>query len=399
MPTNRFQFVLNGRDVVISDASPTTTLLNWLRESALLTGTKEGCAEGDCGACTVVVADALDGRLRWRSLNACLQLLPTLHAKAVFTIEALRAADGALHPAQRALVDLHASQCGFCTPGVAMSLLALHQTCPAPSDRDILAALSGNLCRCTGYRPIVAAARQMYALDIATAPNALPLPCWHPALRASEAGLLGRLTAIERKGSLHLHRHDERFAAPVSLAELDALIADEPQATLLAGGTDIGLWITKGTRPVAHLIHLGRVPELARITATESALVIGAAVTLEDAFAALQAVYPEASELFGRFGSRPIRNAGTLCGNIANASPIGDSMPALIALDARVRLRLAGRTRELALEDFYPADRNRALAAGEFIESVTVPQRPPARAAHEASSTPPDGFHFRAWKV
>ena len=398
MTTDRIHFLLNGRDVVVADASPKTTLLTWLRESAALTGTKEGCAEGDCGACTVVVADELDGRLRWRSLNACLQLLPTLHAKALFTVEALRAPDGSLHPAQQALVECHGSQCGFCTPGVTMSLAALLQNCPSPTDRDIRDALSGNLCRCTGYRPIIDAARRMYELDARAWRSPLPVPARYSG--GDEEGLLPRLAAIEKEGSLVLTHLDEHFAAPTSLAELDALYAAEPHATLLAGGTDIGIWITKGSRPVHSLIHLGRVPELARITETESMLVIGAAVTLEDAFSALQASYPEATELFRRFGSRPIRNAGTLCGNIANGSPIGDSMPALIALGAQMRLRQAGRTRELALEDLYPTGHNRFLMPGEFVESVIVPKRPGCTAARSSNATMrADGFHFAAWKV
>ena len=400
MTTDRIHFILNGRDVVVAGLAPTTTLLNWLREEASLTGTKEGCAEGDCGACTVLVADMRAGRLRWRSLNACLQLLPTLHGKAVFTIESLAAATQ-LHPAQRAMVDCHGSQCGFCTPGFVISLAALLQTEPAADERAIADALSGNLCRCTGYRPIVAAARRMYALDAPPATGLLPPPAWHPQAEAGEAVLIARLTAIAAQGSLQVTHASGAYAAPRSLAEFDTLIAATPEATLLAGGTDVGLWITKQFRALPRLLDLMHVTEFAGIVIDEGTLEIGAAVSLDDAFRALTRDYPEAAELHRRFGSRPIRNAGTLCGNIANGSPIGDSMPALIALGATLLLRHAGTTRELALEDFYPADRSLPrLAPGEIVQAVHIPLRQAgAVSATRIAGQAPDGLHFRTWKV
>jgi len=420
MTTDRIHFILNGRDVVVADLSPTMTLLNWLRERAALTGTKEGCAEGDCGACTVLLADVREGRLRWRSVNACLQLLPTLHARAVFTVESLSAPGAALHPAQRAMIDCHGSQCGFCTPGFVMSLAGLLQTDAAADERAIADALSGNLCRCTGYRPILAAAQRMYALDRPDT-GALPPPAWDPAGTDAEAALVGRLDAISALGSLQVRHAGGEFAAPRSLAELDALLATNPDATLLAGGTDVGLWVTKQLCALPRLLDLLRVPELAAVSESGRALEIGAAVSLEEAFAALGRHYPEADELWRRFGSRPIRNAGTLCGNIANGSPIGDSMPALIALGARLLLRRNGATRDVALEAFYPADRSvPRLAPGEFVQAVRIPlPSPTASQAAElsadtlsadtlpahllpaggAAAHAPDGFHFRTWKV
>lgn len=378
------RFLLDDSEVVCSDVAPTTTLLTWLREQRGRTGTKEGCAEGDCGACTVVLAERSGGRIVWRSVNACIQLLPTLHGKALYTVESLRAANGALHPAQQAMVDCHGSQCGFCTPGFVMSLFALYQTEPAPDDGKLADALSGNLCRCTGYRPILAAARQMYALPRPATPTA----SWQDSAAASEAALAERLTALDGEASIDLQHATGRYLAPTTLDEFARLRAALPDATVLAGGTDVGLWITKQFRSLPVLLHLGRVLELGRIDVTDGWLEIGAAVRLEDAFGTLLGHYPEAAELHRRFASLPIRNAGTLCGNIANGSPIGDSMPALIALGAEVVLRHGDAIRRLPLDAFYLDYQKKDLAAGEFVQAVRIPLRPSAA-----------GFHFRAWKV
>lgn len=378
--SGEIRFLLDGTEIRLAHPAPTTTVLSWLREQAGRCGTKEGCAEGDCGACTVVLAEpAADGsRLRWRALNACLSLLPTLHGKALFTVESLRAPDGRLHPVQQAMVDCHGAQCGFCTPGFVMSLYALYRSGAAPEPGEIADALSGNLCRCTGYRPILDAARRMHALregDAGAANNAL----------------LARLQALQDPRTLDIGNDGARLLAPATLHEFARLRAAHPQATVLAGCTDIGIWLNKQLRQLPLLLWLGRVDELARIAEDDGCLEIGAAVSLEDAFAALRRHYPESDEFARRFASRPIRNAGTLCGNIANASPVGDSMPALIALGARLLLRQGDDKRELALEDFYLDYRRTALRAGEFVQAVRIPLRtPPA---------PGERVHFRAWKV
>ncbi|CAL94828.1 xanthine dehydrogenase small subunit [Azoarcus olearius] len=378
-PDHTVRFLLDGEEVQCSGFAPTTTLLTWLRESRGRCGTKEGCAEGDCGACTVVVAEAVEGRIAWRSVNACIQLLATLHGKALYTVESLREPDGTLHPAQQAMIDCHASQCGFCTPGFVMSLFALYRNQSRADNDAVTDALSGNLCRCTGYRPIVDAAQRMYAL---------PAPAEDADRRARETALYARLQALEGEADLVLAHAQGRYLAPRTLASFANCYADNPDATVLAGGTDIGLWITKHFRPLPLLLHLGRVRELAAIRQHDGALEIGAAVRLEDAFRALVAHYPDAAGLHRRFASLPIRNAGTLCGNIANGSPIGDSMPALIALGAEVVLHRAGQQRRLALEDLYLGYQQKALAAGEFVEAVRIPL---PRAAGDV--------HFRAWKV
>jgi len=357
------RFVLDGRVVEVRGVAPTTTVLEWLREHAGRTGTKEGCAEGDCGACTVVLGELADGtgqRMRYRAVNSCIRFLPTIDGKELVTVESLAAPDATLHPVQQAMVDLHASQCGFCTPGFVMSLFALYHDAREPDRDAVVEALAGNLCRCTGYRPII---------DAGCAMRGYPEPArWNRAeAQAPTHGQL--LQSIQRDKAFAC----DGYRAPRSVDELAHAYAAAPQSLLLAGGTDVGLWVTKHLRDLPPIIYLGEVAELRRIEADAARVRIGAAVSLTDAWAALVERVPSLAELAQRFGSPPVRNSGTLCGNIANGSPIGDAMPALIALGARVALRCGARTRELALEDLYLGYQKKALDAGEFVLAVDVP--------------------------
>ena len=282
-------------------------------------------------------------------------------------------ADGTLHPVQQALVDCHGSQCGFCTPGFVMSLFAFHKSGKAPTRPAIDDALAGNLCRCTGYRVIVAAAEQMRAGE----PD---------RFSAREAATAELLRSIRRDDTLALEHEGRRYFAPVSLDDLADLVAEHPEARLLAGGTDLGLEVTKLHRDLETVIATGGVPELTVLEVSGGLIEIGAALSYSDAFDALAGDYPDFGELLRRLGSVQIRNAGTVGGNIGNASPIGDTLPALIALDARVVLRLGAKVREMALDDFFVGYRGTALEPGEFIVTVRVP-----RAA--------EGRIFRAYKI
>jgi xanthine dehydrogenase small subunit len=373
--TPRIRFVLDGKIVQVRGLSPQTTLLEFLREHMGRVGTKEGCAEGDCGACTVVLAEAnADGGLAWRPINACIRPLPTVDGKALFTVESLKHGDGTLHPVQQAMVDCHASQCGFCTPGFVMSLFGLYKNAYLPSRVAIDDALSGNLCRCTGYRPIIAAGERMGEL---AAPDGWRAPGVDSAgkrvISDEERTVVAMLASIQRKTTFAFEHAGQRYFAPTTSAELAALRVAHPEARIVAGATDVGLWVTKQHRDLGTIIYTGNVHELLASVRTTSHLEIGAAVTLTDAFALLNQEYPVLAEVWARFASVPIRNAGTLGGNIANGSPIGDSMPVLIALGASVVLRRGDVQREIPLEAFYLAYQKTALAVGEFVAQVRIP--------------------------
>ena len=375
------RFVLDGEVKYVRGVDPNTTVLNYLRDVLRRTGTKEGCAEGDCGACTVVIAELDGDRVRYRAANSCIQFLPTLDGKELITVENLAGPDGGLHPVQRAMVECHASQCGFCTPGFVMSLYALYKSEPRPSRRRIDDALAGNLCRCTGYRPIVAAAGRMY--EIAEG---------EPSSPRNDREARERLRSIARRDTLTLkapglNGAPHLYMAPASLSELARLRLRHKDATVLAGGTDVGLWVTKEHRDLDKIVYLGNVGELKRLDVGETHIEVGAALSLTDAYDAIARHFPDFGELLRRFASPPIRNAATIGGNVANGSPIGDTLPALIALGATLVLRRGKKTREVALDAFYTGYRETALAAGEFVERLRIPVTPPERrfAAYKVS--------------
>jgi xanthine dehydrogenase small subunit len=374
------QFLLNGEPVAVAGVSPQTTLLEYLREHRRLTGTKEGCAEGDCGACTVVLAerDPASGMLAWQPINACIRLLPSVDGKAVYTVESLQAPDGTPHPVQRALVDCHGSQCGFCTPGFAMSLFGLYKNSARPSRQAIDDALSGNLCRCTGYRPIVAAAQAMYDASSGCATGDWRAPGFNAdgSRRTENAQLATTIAVAARTDTLDYEAAGARWIAPRTIDALADVLRDHPYARIVAGTTDVGLWITKQQRDLPVMVAVGEVTELRAIRGTPTHVETGAAASLTAAFAAFDAHWPELHEAWIRFASVPIRNSATLGGNIANGSPIGDSMPILLALDATVVLRRGTITRQMPLDEFYLGYQKTALAPGEFVAAVRIPRRP-----------------------
>jgi len=367
------RFVLDGNPHSVDQVAPTRTVLQYLREDLGRMGTKEGCAEGDCGACTVVVAERLADpggeRLRWRALNACILFVPALDGKALFTIDGLDGA-GTLHPAQQAMITCHGSQCGFCTPGIVMSLYALaRRRLPEPDRRAVNEALAGNLCRCTGYRPIVDAAVTM-------AQTITRDPAWREREDAADARLLAQLRELQRPSGVRFGGPAEAgaFHAPRTLAELEALRRALPHARVVGGATDVGLWVTKKGQALGDILYTGQVEELRQARQDATHLEIGAAVSVADAAPLLVREYPDFDELFRRFASPPIRNAATLGGNIANGSPIGDSMPGLIALGAEVVLCGGAERRALPLEDFYLGYQRTALRPGEIVAAVRVPR-------------------------
>jgi xanthine dehydrogenase small subunit len=368
----RFRF--RGEDVALRQFSPRATVLDWLREEVRAKGTKEGCAEGDCGACTVVLARLKGERLVHEPFNACILLLGQLDGAELITIEDL-ALGGELHPLQQAMVDTHASQCGFCTPGIVMSLFAAYHSGQPMTYAGLCDQLAGNLCRCTGYRPIIAAALQTSVSE----------PADHFAARSQERA--AALAALADHEDVFVGDEAVFFAAPASLDSLAALYARFPDATLVGGATDVGLWVTKQLRDLRRVIWLGRVAELDNIgESADGALSLGATLTLEDAAPLLGAIHSDLSELLRRFGSKQVRVSGTVGGNIANGSPIGDLAPALIALGGRVLLRKNDRTRTVPLEDFFIAYGKQDRAPGEFVVAVEAPRLDATQ-------------HYRAFKV
>jgi len=361
MELKTIRFVRRGELVSLNNVPPDRTLLEVLREDLACTGTKEGCGEGDCGACTVVVAEPQDGRLHYRAINSCIRLAHSVDGLALWTVEDLADADGALHPAQEAMVQCHGSQCGFCTPGFVMSLFGMYQkhVCQGEAISRELAQeeLSGNLCRCTGYRPILDAAQAMAKL---------------PPVRVDEEAVLRQLQSLAQERQEV--PADSVYLAPTTLPELLARRAAHPQAQLVAGCTDVGLWVTKMHRQFPQVLDVTRVQELRRIETYENHLAIGAAVTLEDAFSALVAGRPQLKTFATRFAGLPVRNSGTLGGNVANGSPIGDSMPLLIALGAHVVLLSQRGHRDIPLEQFYTGYRKNVLAADEVLGWIKVPR-------------------------
>ena len=360
------RFIMDGREVVLEDPPATMTVLEYLREVAGRRGTKEGCAEGDCGACTVVLGELNpDGEtVKYRAVNSCIRFLPTIDGKELVTVESLRQPSGDAHPVQKSMIDNHASQCGFCTPGFVMSLFATYLNQSEAQRGDIVDALSGNLCRCTGYRPIIDAGLRQWSY---------PTPVRWSRAEAQSATHVEALRRLKREHNGDASLQYPGFHAPRTLAELGAALQKHPDALLLAGGTDVGLWTTKQLRDLPTLIYIGDVAELARIDEVAEGFRIGAAVTFAEAWPALVERFPALSEQAARFASPPIRNSATLCGNVANGSPIGDSIPALIALGAEIELCRGSSTRRMPLEQFYLGYQKKALNPGEFVSGVIVP--------------------------
>ncbi|GBQ10150.1 xanthine dehydrogenase small subunit [Swaminathania salitolerans] len=386
------RFYLGDTLHTVAGEACSMTLLDWLRHQGR-TGTKEGCNEGDCGACTVIVIRLRRGRLAVRAVNACIQLVAMLDGACVMTVEDVGGPD-ALHPVQKAMVAASGSQCGFCTPGFVMSMIAYRCMDGAPDDdASIDAALAGNLCRCTGYAPIVRAMKQ--ALSIPGAPGGVSggapgnAPGSTPgstagdedgagaAFEARIAALQPRLLALAASDDVEIDTGTSSLFIPAHAESLAARLVAHPGTVMVAGATDVGLWITKGMRALPRLAFIAQCPDLLRLEETRSGLHVGAAVTYEEVAAPFGRMLPSFGALIARIGSTPIRNSATLCGNIANGSPIGDGPPALIAADAVLHLRHGDARRDLPLDAYFLAYGKQDLAAGEFVEGVTIPRPAP----------------------
>jgi xanthine dehydrogenase small subunit len=357
------RFIRKGRLVELADVPPNMMLLDYLREVERSTGTKEGCGEGDCGACTIALGRLRDGKLVYEAVNSCILLLGQVDGSEVVTVEDLAEADGTLHPVQAELVEKHGSQCGFCTPGFVMSLFTLyHATDGKVSRNQVNDCIAGNLCRCTGYRPIVEA-------GIAACQGRRS-----DRFSRDEVEMIGTLGFLADSEDIFIGDSDRFFAAPATLDSLADLYEQHPDATLVAGATDVGLWITKQLRDLPKIIHVGRAADFDMIEDTGHELVIGAGVTYAEAEPYFRALDPDIGELFRRLGSKQVRASGTVGGNVANASPIGDTPPVLIALDATLQLRLGKHVRSMPIEEFFIVYGKQNRSPGELVAGITVPR-------------------------
>ena len=355
------RFVLDGELMEIAEPDPTGTLLDYLRGSLRRTGTKEGCAEGDCGACTVLVGEAAGARIAWRAVNACILFLPMIHGKALMTVESL-SRGGDLNPLQACMAGNGASQCGFCTPGFVMSLHG-RAIGALGCELPVADVIAGNLCRCTGYGPILDAGEKV------------------ARLAQDDSATLAALQALGSAGASGAFG-GRRWFAPRTSAELAAVLAEHPQARIVAGATDVGLWVTKGLRDLDPLVFIGDVADLKAIEESDAGVRLGAGVRYAEAHPALARLHPDLGELVRRIGGLQVRNSATVCGNIANGSPIGDGPPALIALGAELTLRGPEGRRTIPLEDYFLDYGKQDRRAGEFVERVFVPRPEGATRVH-----------------
>ncbi len=365
---SEIRFLLNGRAVSLPQVPASQTLLDFLRIDRRLTGTKEGCAEGDCGACTVLVGRLHEGALRYEAVNACIRFTASLDGCHVVTVEHLSGRDGALHPVQRAMVEHHGAQCGFCTPGIIMSLYALWMQTPQPTEAQVETALQGNLCRCTGYAPIIRAA-------VAASQYGTP-EADHLTLERDR--VIAELTALKDGRRVETGPDDNRAILPADLDDFAAAYAAHPQATVIAGSTDVGLWVTKFLRPISPAIFIAHLPELKSVEVSPEAITLGSGVSYSELQPLIAEHLPHLSAYWDRIAGWQVRNMGTIGGNIANGSPIGDTPPVLIALGAEVTLRHAADQRSLPLEAFFIDYGKQDRRPGEFVESIRIPLPSPA---------------------
>ncbi len=360
MTSSVVSFIHNKRIVEIKNPDPNETLLNYIRNKLKKTGTKEGCAEGGCGACTVVIGELKNNEVNYSAINSCITLLPTLQGKQLILVEDLVSKDGSLHPVQEAMVNCHGSQCGFCTPGFVMSLFSMFKKYSKFKDDVIKDSISGNLCRCTGYKPIIKAAESLK--------NKKKIDHFSQDIKNT----IKLLKKINNK-SIAIYKKDKRYFAPRYIQELKKILKKNINANFLSGGTDLSLSITKDRKDINSIIYMNFIRELNYIKSNDEYIEVGASTPLIDLEHYIKKHYLDFTKILKRYGSPQIRNVGTVAGNIATASPIGDCLPLLISLNAQVVLQDLKKTKILFLDSFFISYRKTKLKKGQFIHSIRIP--------------------------
>jgi len=363
MISNTIKFIYRDRIVEIKNPNSNETLLNYIRTKLKKTGTKEGCAEGGCGACTVVLGELKDSKMNYSSVNSCITFLPTLHGKQLILVEDLLLTDGSLHPVQEAMVNYHGSQCGFCTPGFVMSLFSMFKNYSKINDNLIKDTISGNLCRCTGYQPIIKAAKSLNKKNK------------NDQFTKNKNNLIKLLKKINNE-SIIIYRDGKKYFAPRYVQELKKILKKNINAHLLSGGTDLSLVVTKERKDIDCIIYMNSINELNYIKNNDKYIEIGASTPLIKIENYIEKYYSDFTSILKRYGSVQIRNVATMAGNIATASPIGDTLPLLLALDAKIVLRGIKKTKILDLNSFFIDYRKTKLKKGQFIDSIRIPLFP-----------------------
>jgi len=360
MSSNFISFIRNDQIIEIKNPDPNETLLNYIRAKLKKTGTKEGCAEGGCGACTVVLGELKNNEINYKSINSCITFLPTLQGKQLILVEDLISKDGTLHPVQEAMVNYHGSQCGFCTPGFVMALFSMFKQYSKFKDRVIKDSIAGNLCRCTGYQPIINAAKSLKnknRIDI---------------FSKNKKKTINLLKKINNK-SIKIYNNGKKYFAPRYVQELKKILKKNTNADFLSGGTDLSLVVTKERKNINSIIYMNSIKELNYIKNNNKYIEIGASTTLIDLESYIKKYFPDFTKILKRYGSPQIRNVGTIAGNIATASPIGDCLPLLLSLNAKVVLQDLKKTKISSLDSFFISYRKTKLKKGQFIHSIRIP--------------------------
>lgn len=359
MITNKVQFIYENKLIELENPDPNQTILNFIRDRLKKTGTKEGCAEGGCGACTIVLGELENKKIKYKAINSCISFTPTLHGKQLIVVENLVSKDGSYHPVQEAMAKYHASQCGFCTPGFVMSIFAMSKNKNNNNKDDIKDAISGNLCRCTGYRPIIDAAKNIKKK-------------YSDEFYKNSKKTINLLKKIHSK-SIIIENKNKKYFAPKTINELRTVIQKNPDSDFLSGGTDLSLKVTKDRQEIKKIINLNNIKELNFIKTKNNEIIFGSTTPLIQVEKFILKFYPDFNNILRRYGSVQIRNVGTIGGNIATASPIGDTLPLLLSLNAKIIIQTKKGNKQILLNNFFIKYRKTKLKKGEFIKSIIIP--------------------------